>query len=300
MDVQKIPKKLILAYFSGTGCTKAVCDCFEEQLLNVGIDCTKINMVTCKQLDVEEADILIIFSPVYAFRLASITEKWVKYLPRVQNKSAIIISVSGGGEVSPNTACRVQCKRLLKRKGYKLLYEKMIVMPSNFAIQAEQNLNLDLLRILPYKVNNIILDILSGKERITSPKFQDRFFAVIGKAEHLGARFFGASIRATQNCNKCGLCIRNCPQKNIKMVNGLPKFGFHCMWCLKCIYNCPCKALLPGILKFSVLKSGFDLKKMNEKSKEKPGDLEYRHYKNILWQGTIDYLCYDDDYYFNK
>lgn len=298
MDVKKIPKRLILAYFSGTGCTKAVCDCFEEQLLMLGIDCIKINIVTCKQIDDGEADILIIFSPVYAFRLASITEKWVKNLPRVKNKSSIIISVSGGWEISPNTACRVQCKRLLKRKGYNLLYEKMIVMPSNFAIQAEQNLNFSLLTVLPYKVKNIILDILSGKKRITSPKFQDRFFAVIGKAERLGARFFGAFIRASQNCNKCGLCIRNCPQKNVRMANRLPKFGIHCMWCLKCIYNCPCKALSPRILKFSVLKSGFDLRKMSEKAMEESGKTEYRHYKNILWQGVIDYLCHDD--YFNK
>lgn len=298
MDIKKVPKRLILAYFSGTGCTKAVCDCFEEHLLKAGTDCIKVNMVTCKPIDMEEADTLIVFSPVYAFRLTSITEKWVKNLPAVKNKSAIIISVSGGGEISPNTACRIYCKRLLKRKGYNLLYEKMIVMPSNFAIQAENNLNLGLLTVLPYKVNQIVLDILSEKKRITSPKFQDRFLAGFGKMEHFGARFFGAFVQASQNCNKCGLCVRDCPQKNIRITDGLPKLGFHCMWCLKCIYNCPCKALSPRILKFSVLKSGFDLKKMGEKAMEESGRPEYKHYKNILWQGAIDYLCSDD--YFNE
>jgi ferredoxin len=294
MNGQRIPKSVVLAYFSGTGCTKAVCDCFEQQFLEQGLDCKKINMAVSKYFDIETADTLIIFSPVYAFRLTSVTEQWVKNLPEVKNKSAVIISVSGGGEVSPNTACRVYCKGLLKKKGYDLIYEKMIIMPSNFAAQAERNLNLGLLKALPQKVQTIIADIVSGKKNITAPKFQDRCFAAIGKAQQIGARFFGASIRVAQCCNKCGLCIRSCPKKNIKLVNGLPKFGFHCMFCLRCIYNCPCKALTPGILKFAVLKDGFDLRKMSEQARKENIRINYQQDKDILWQGVVDYLSEDD------
>ncbi|WP_278146013.1 hypothetical protein [Lacrimispora saccharolytica] len=39
------------------------------------------------------------------------------------------------------------------------------------------------------------------------------------------------------------------------------------MWCLKCIYDCPSKVLSPGIMKFSVLKDGYNLKEMSEKAK---------------------------------
>ena len=284
-----------MAYFSGTGCTKAVCDCFEGKLLEQGVECKKVNMAAGKHFDIGEADTLMIFSPVYAFRLTSVTEDWVRKLPEVKNKSAVIISVSGGGELSPNTACRLYCKRLLKKKGYDFIYEKMLIMPSNFATQAEQSLNLDLLRVLPHKVENIVFDLLSGKKNITSPKVQDKYFAVIGKAEHMGAKFFGASIRASQSCNKCGLCVRNCPKRNIKLVNDLPKFGFQCMWCLKCIYNCPCKALTPGILKSTVLKDGFDLKKMNSMAMKETAKTDFQKNKDVLWQGVVDYL-YADDY----
>ncbi len=294
MEVQRVPKSVILAYFSGTGCTKAVCDCFEDQFQVHGIPCKKINMETSKHFDIGAADILIIFSPVYAFRLTSVTEDWVKNLPEVKNKSAIIISVSGGGEISPNTACRVYCKGLLKKKGYHLIYEKMIIMPSNFAVQADWNLNLGLLKTLPHKVQKIIADILSGKKEISTPKFLDRCIAAIGKAEQIGARFFGVSIHATQYCNKCGLCIRNCPKKNIKLVNGLPKFGFHCMFCLRCIYHCPCKALRPRIMKFAILKDGFDLRKMSEQAGEENINTNNRQGKDTLWQGVIDYLSEDD------
>ena len=289
-------QKIILAYFSGTGCTKAVCDCFAEQLLELGVVVIKIDIATGRQLE-EQADLLVIFSPVYAFRLASITETWVSNLPSDTNAntSAAIISVSGGGETSPNTACRAKCKRILSRKGYNMVYEKMIVMPSNFAIQAEQSINYALLNVMPAKVKYIIQDILAGRKRVTTPKIQDRIFAVLGKAEQFGARMFGAFIRASQRCTKCGLCISNCPQNNIRMANGLPRFGYNCILCLKCIYSCPNKALSPQLMKSSILKGGFNLEKMSERAKmESNGVTEYDRYKNVLWQGVIEYLHEDD------
>nr|WP_312579769.1 EFR1 family ferrodoxin [Sedimentibacter sp.] len=284
------PRTALLAYFSGTGCTEEVCDCFAKKLSKLNIDTVKINIASSNPSDIGETDLLIILSPVYGFRLSSITEKWVNKLPIVKKTPAVVISVSAGGEVSPNTACRVKCKRILKRRGYNIIYEKMIVMPSNFALQAEERLNIDLIKVLPLKVNKIIQEILSDKKRVSRPKMQDRLFATMGIGEHLGARFFGASIRVSQECNKCNICARSCPQRNIKIVNGIPKFGFRCIWCLKCIYNCPCKALSPRILKFSVLEKGFDMNKMIENAKMDYCSIENTNDKNFLWQGVIDYL----------
>ncbi len=282
-------KNITLAYFSGTGCTKAVCDCFEHKLQEQGIQVTKINIseenfpIYCKM------DILIVFFPVYALRMPDIVEKWMKNLPEVNNKSAVIISVSGGGEISPNTACREKCKHLLKKKGYYVTYEKMLVMPSNFAIQADKELNLALVRIMPERVSQIIQDVLAGNENITHPKLLDMILAAFSIAEHIGAKFFGAFIHATENCSGCALCVSQCPKKNIRMKDGKPKFGFRCSWCMKCIYACPCKALSPKVLKFTVLKGGFDLKKMCREA-EKNSNTKYKFDRNILWQGAIDYV----------
>ena len=282
-------KSISLAYFSGTGGTKAVARCFEEQFRQLGI---RVNVIPISSYPVyqgEKSDLLLICSPVYAFRLASLTEEWIKGLPKVQNLPAAVISVSGGGEVSPNTACRVPCKRLLKRKGYRVVYEKMLVMPSNFAFTAEAQLNYSLIHILPRKVEQVVSDLMEGRGNITYPKTMDRIFTGIGKAEHFGARFFGASIRASEECNQCGLCVGNCPKQNITMKLGVPSFGFRCLFCMKCIYACPTKALSPGILKFSVLDKGYDIKKIGEESQlqSKP---ECRSSPNRLWQGVVDYL----------
>jgi ferredoxin len=283
-------KTVTLAYFSGTGGTQAVADCFEKQLAEYKLQVNKINIAVNDSYAATTADLLIILSPVYAFRLSSIMENWTKKLPEAKGIYAAIISVSGGGEISPNTACRINCKRFLKRHGYDLIYEKMIMMPSNFAIQAEKQMNFDLLHALSQKVDTIISDIMSGNKLILEPKLQDRLFSILGKAEHFGARIFGLSIHASKNCNQCGKCIRNCPRKNIKMKNGRPKFGFRCIWCMKCIYSCPCKALSPRILKFTVLKSGFDINQMIENGGKIVDNSKRNYSKDGLWQGANDYL----------
>lgn len=281
---------ITLAYFSGTGCTKAICDCFEQQLNELGTDCRVVNIPDCEPREIGETDLLIILSPVYAFRLVSLVESWVRELPETNRTLAAVLSVSGGGEISPNTACRVRCKHLLKRKGYQVIYEEMLVMPSNFTIQATQNINLQLIKVMPDKVKQIISNLQSGTNRLTQPKFQDRFFAAIGKTEHLGARIFGAMIHASINCNHCGICSRGCPRMNIRLKNGIPKFGFRCVFCLRCIYSCPQKALSPRILKFTILKNGFNMNQLNELANQYPGLTEQDSHRNVLWQGVIDYI----------
>ncbi len=288
-----IIKAVTLAYFSGTGGTEAVVRCVEAQLIRAGIKVNSVYIPFCtmpvKEID---SDLLIIFSPVYAFRLASVVERWTRKLPRAKNTLAAVISVSGGGEISPNTACRKYCKRLLTKKGYIMIYEKMLVMPSNFVIQGEHKLNLRLINAMPRKAEQVVTEILSGKVSLTKPKLWDNVFAFFGQAEHLGARIFGFSLQASEDCTNCGLCERKCPVKNIKMVNGVPRFGFRCILCLKCVYRCPQRAVSPRLLRFSVFKSGYDLEGMGKEAKGLC-EMESEVSKGIFWKGVIDYLKSD-------
>ena len=281
-----------LAYFSGTGGTKIIADAFAASFSRRGREVTVVEISGRKGPEpkwAEGTDLLMVLSPVYAFRLVSLVERWVERLPKTKQSLGAVISVSGGGEVSPNTACRVHCKNLLRNKGYRLIWEDMLVMPSNFAVQAERSINLSLMRALPGKVERIVEGILSGGERLTRPQVQDRLFAVLGRGEHVGARLFGASIRASKDCNLCGLCVENCPAGNIRCQDGRLKFGFRCIMCMKCIYRCPHHALAPRLGKFVVLKDGYDLHKLKVEG-ETLQEPELLPEKSRAWQGVIDYL----------
>ncbi|QHI71576.1 4Fe-4S dicluster domain-containing protein [Aminipila terrae] len=166
----------------------------------------------------------------------------------------------------------------------------MIVMPSNFGAPTPDQLAVRLINILPSKINTIISDILSQRSNFAQPKIQDRFFAAAGKMEHFGAKIFGSSIKASDSCNKCGLCIKNCPEKNISIQNDKIKFGFKCIWCLKCIYGCPCGALNPGMMKSAVIKDGFSINRAKQMAEVHKDDKTEGLPKNGLWGGIIKYL----------
>jgi ferredoxin len=284
------PKKITLAYFSGTGCTKEVCLCFAQQLAKKGLESKTISLESHDPGTLKLPDLLVIFSPVYAFRLASITEKWIKGLPRSSRTMAVIVPVSGGGDISPNTACTIYSRRMLKKKGYHLIYERMIVMPSNFGTDAGEEINQKLLRILPEKAKEMIEDILNGEHHFLMAKPQDRFLAALGKGEHLGAKLFGASIHPSPQCTHCGRCAQKCPARNIKMDHGIPKFGFRCILCLRCIYSCPVHVLKPGILSSAVLKDGFHLQELKKQGPDDSGPEQTESHLKGAWKGVSDYL----------
>ena len=281
-----------IVYFTGTGSTERVAECFEKRFTELGKRVLKTKLFQVDKPENGEEDMLIVLFAVHAFNAPVIVYEWLKAMSQVNKIPAIVISVSGGGEISPNTACRASCIRFLEKKGYEVNYEDMITMPSNIVVKTVDGLSIRLLKILPYKVEHIIDEILSGTIKRTRPKLVDRFFSYIGEAEKIGARFFGKHIKVNSDCNGCALCERNCPRKNIRMSNDKPEFSNNCILCLNCIYGCPRKALTPGIGKFMVIKEGFNLNLIEKRMlgvtslnplKNLPKDICGRALRSICW-----------------
>jgi Fe-S-cluster-containing hydrogenase component 2 len=51
------------------------------------------------------------------------------------------------------------------------------------------------------------------------------------------------SVRITENCNCCCLCVNNCPMKNLEYINGKITQKSNCTICYRCINICPNKAI---------------------------------------------------------
>lgn len=292
------PKSVALAYFSGTGCTEAAADCFARHFAKQGV---AVNAIPIPREGpdsagtVQGADLLLILSPVYAFRLASIVEQWAGRLPFGNGKPAAIIAVSGGGEISPNTACRVFTKRTLTKRHYRVIYETMLVMPSNCLAATATELAVRLINILPHKAKAVIDDLLAGREQLLRPLIRDRAMAALGRLEHPGARLFGATIHASETCVHCGACVADCPTGNIRLEGGRIKCGFTCILCLKCLYACPARALSPRLMKCMLLKDGFSMEKLREAAALGPRQELTELPPGLLWRGVRAYLNEDRD-----
>ncbi|SHO42995.1 hypothetical protein [Anaerocolumna xylanovorans] len=177
-------KTIHLMFFSGTGGTALIAGNLEKIFLEKGILISKAELPLKGSLQYE-ADLLLILYPVYAFNAPKLLEEWISSLPRGKKQRSSVISVSGGGEISPNTACRVRIIRQLEQKGFHVFYENMLVMPSNFMISYDDIVSAMLLRVLPLKAKNVAEEILSGKQRRTKPLAADRLFSRMGLLEYL-------------------------------------------------------------------------------------------------------------------
>jgi ferredoxin len=47
-------------------------------------------------------------------------------------------------------------------------------------------------------------------------------------------------------CIGCGTCVKVCPKRNIRMLDGRPQFGTDCLQCLACLQYCPQEAISLG------------------------------------------------------
>ena len=282
-----------IVYYSGTGSTESVAKCFEKLLREAGYLVTIQRLTKSAELKKTEKGLLLLLYAVHACNAPEAVYQWIECVERVDRLPAIVISVSGGGEVMPNTACRTSTIKRLEKKGYHVIYEKMIVMPSNFIVATRQPLAQKLLQVLPSKVKSIIRDIEQGVIIRSKPLLIDRLFSCVGELEKIGARLFGKRIKISGNCTGCGWCSANCPSGNIEMKSNIPQFGNKCHLCLNCIYGCPERALKPGSGKFIIIKEGYNLKEL-EKMQPLTEEIDVEKLaKGFLWSGVRKYLLED-------
>ena len=49
-----------------------------------------------------------------------------------------------------------------------------------------------------------------------------------------------------EGCISCGICSKSCPVGNIRLVDGRPVWGKHCIHCMACLHFCPRKVIQYG------------------------------------------------------
>ncbi len=283
-------KTVHLVYFSGTGGTARVAFGLEQAFQRHGLQ-VRVTELNAQPHPAVEADLLVLAYPVYACNAPVPVDEWVAQAPEGNNTPAEVVSVSGGGEVTPNTACRIEVIRRLEKKGYRVDQEAMFVMPANFILPYGDALSAMLLRAAPVKAEAFVSSILSGGRNRTKPHILDRLAARLCAAEKKGSRVFGKKLKANGNCTGCGWCAGHCPRENIVMQGERPQFGERCVICLRCVYGCPMKAIVPGMGKRFVLRQGFDLGAVEERTKhmsEFPPVSQVA--KGLMFKGVKAYL----------
>ena len=236
-------KNICMFWFSGTGMTKYVVDqiarTLEERSLTVNL--YPIETTSIQSIPLGPYDAVGIAYPVHAFNAPKIVIRFAKALPVAASTDVFLISTAG--EDHPiNYATSHLLIRILQRKHYRVFYDKLLAMPSNFAIKYDEEKVSQMLSAVDSSIPQIAQEITGLTPLRQTIGLRTKIMAFIGRAEWFGAVFIGKMFYTDKNCNRCGACAKHCPNRNI-VIGKRIRFGWHCGLCMRCLYLCPQHAI---------------------------------------------------------
>lgn len=240
--------KALICVFSGTGNTRRVCGLLAEELHTRGVE-TDIFDIREGQLqpDISDYEMLVFGYPVHAFNAPASALRFLKNLPRVDKIPAYVVRTSGE-PLKLNDASGITPRRILKKKGFIVKGELSCVMPYNIIFRHSDPMAVRMWNAAKLRIKKGAEEIAKGCGETKKINPFRRFIAFVLRIEHTAMPLIGRRFKATENCVGCGICSNKCPQGNIKMVDGKPKFGKNCVGCMACAFTCPKDALKLAIL----------------------------------------------------
>lgn len=274
--------KVKIYYFSGTGNTKYVVGKIKSKFEEKNIECNILS-IEKSELSLENYDLLGISYPIYGFAAPHIIIDWAKKLPKAKNSKVFIISTAAD-YVNINNNNSSKLIKILEKKGYEIIYDRIIVMPCNWIFRYKKILEKSLIESLEDKVEDICNSILNKKIRRYKPNVFIKILTnIISYFEsNIGATSFGISLKVSNSCNKCGKCINECPTNNIKLVDNKLKFGSNCQWCMRCIYSCNKSAIYSRGMSFSIIKEGYNVNEIIESKSNSSNKKQKKISKHFL------------------
>ena len=241
--------RAIFYVFSGTGNTRRVCDGLLARWQSLGNEGELVMIRKESEYpDPSGYDIVIVGYPVHAFNAPASVLKFLKKLPKGDKKPAYLVRTSGE-PLKLNDASGITPRRILKKRGYQVRGEFHYVMPYNIIFRHPEKMASRMWRDAELLMDGDIKMIEAGagaRKRVNGLR---RMVAFTLRIEHTAMPCIGKTFRAKKKtCVGCGACVKLCPQGNIRMKNGRPKFGGHCVGCMACAFGCPKDAVRISLL----------------------------------------------------
>lgn len=199
----------------------------------------EIGAEVCNMRGIAECgdDVIGFVFPTYFWGLPRSVDCFLDNLV-ITNKSAYIFSVTAYGGFSSGVSGAVDKK--LKKQGLRLSYGAKVKMVENYLPGFKVNDSDELWKRSDSALDAIILDL---KSRVHN---KPQAYTILNKlAQSVYPPNVGncAENFTTNGCKSCGLCEKVCPNGNITLENGAPKFGEKCEICLACLNVCPVDAI---------------------------------------------------------
>lgn len=240
-------KKGLIAYFSQGGTTEKIATEISKGLSDKGYVTDLYKITDESPPDVKQYDLIGIGSPVYIFRPPFNVLDYINDFPDLTGLPFFIFMLHG---THPGTAGNILRKRLEQKGGREVGYS--LYRGADFFVGYVQ-------RGVLFSPDNPVPDELerarrfgkkaaeyaSGMEYDKPPADPlppavysfERMLTMKPLLNYFYSFFYKAD---SSKCNSCGLCVKICPQNNIKLnQDGMPQWGRKCIFCGYCELKCP-------------------------------------------------------------
>jgi len=232
-----------MLYFSGTGNSKYVAELFCEYMDS---KCYSIeDSIDFDQLIVSE-EIIAFSYPIVNSRATRIMREFVKkHISFLKNKKIIIFCTqmlfSGDGSRSFTD--------LFPNKYIDVIYAEHFIMPNNVYVNKVISLANDkkiksLIEKTNKKMQIVCRNIKNGIIKKRGFNIISRILGLVqGSFVSIIEKKASNSIKISNDCTNCCICVSICPMKNFVFQNGNIINKYNCTICYRCVNNCPQKAI---------------------------------------------------------
>ena len=238
--------KTIIYYFTGTGNTLAVARALAGELGDTKL--IPLRRAMYYGALTPEADAVGIAFPVYFLDMPAIVRQFVFNI--LFGGNPYIFGLATCGEQPGGALFRL--KELLEEKTYSLSAGYALVMPENyiapFDLMGDAGHREEKYSSMKRRIPSIAAAIRERK--VTVPEGSGSAILKVGGslAAAFATKLYNTPRRlhATTACNRCGICAKICPMRNITVDEKGVAFGSDCTQCYACIHWCPQEAIEIG------------------------------------------------------
>lgn len=256
--------KILLIYYTGTYNTRFLTDAVYEKLTKKGhsVDRVEINRQT-PPADTGGYDLIGLGYPIYGFNSPLPFNRYLQKLQFTKGQKYFIYKNSGETFAMNNASSRIILRRLKRKMTFAGEYH--FAMPYNIHFAFERAFIREIL-----DKNDKLLDIMTHDlENGNAPKIRSNPMYNIAAA-FVSIQKMGGNVNSflyrvdADKCVKCGICVRDCPENNIRVSGDKIKFGHRCDMCMRCSFFCPTNAIKIGFLEGWKVNGDYGLKKIAE------------------------------------
>ncbi|MDP1623226.1 MAG: EFR1 family ferrodoxin [Bacteroidales bacterium] len=249
---------LTIYFFSGTGNARNVAHWFagvatDKTIPAETIDIAKIDRK--KILPPPPGSLVGFISPTHGFNYPPAMMYFIFRFPKSNGNRVFLMNTRAGMKLSKwflpglSGIALWLSALVLFLKGYSIVGLRSIDLPSNW-ISFHPGLKEKVVASMYERCKGITVKfagkILDGKKVYTA--FRDIIQDILITPVSIGYFFIGRfilakSFYATDACDKCNICIDNCPVKAILTVDNRPFWSYRCESCMRCMNNCPKRAI---------------------------------------------------------